>query len=155
MKKIQMFRKLLSISVISLLLFASIPGNFTLSTHGEDRGKIRILSEKLPFPRLGTSAIWDGNNVYIFGGVVDENGSFPMSAKTVGDILKFNPESENLRIMDTTLPSNRSSTSALWSGKYVYILGGDFTDPETGRELYDDHSIFNITCEELWCIFGL
>lgn len=70
-----------------------------------------ILSE-----RYGASAVWDGTNAYIFGG----RGSEPQLDK----IVRYNPTTNTLTTMSTTLPTGRFHTSAAWVGTNAYIFGG-------------------------------
>jgi len=64
---------------------------------------------KLPHPMGSSSAIWDGKNAYIFGD---------------REIVRFNPDTNELVTMNATLPTARTLTCAVWDGKYAYIIGG-------------------------------
>lgn len=86
-------------------------------------------SSPLPFPVLGTSSVWTGEHVYVFGG--RSNQSYQTT------ILKYDPASGVASTLPAGLPSGRQSTSAIWTGKYAYIFGGaeliQYTDPQFGQ----------------------
>lgn len=70
----------------------------------------------LPSARSGSSAVWDGTNVYVFGGK-DESGSY------LNHVVKYNPATNTVTTV-ASLPSGRAYTSAIWSGSNAYIFGG-------------------------------
>lgn len=76
-----------------------------------------LMSAKLPTGRKGTSAVWDGQHAYVFGGV-DENKS------RLDEILRYDPETDSIEIMAATLPTGRHGTAAIWTGDHAYIFGG-------------------------------
>jgi len=79
---------------------------------------ISVLPSTLPTSRTETSAIWDGNNAYIFGGYTYSND--------LNEIVRFNPITWIVTILPSTLPSSRTETSAIWDGNNAYIFGGKF-----------------------------
>jgi hypothetical protein len=92
-------------------------GNYTISWSGiESRAIFKTLEVKLPQNIDGASSIWDGQNAYIFGG--DGNSSY------LDTIVKFNPFTENVTILDEKLPKASVWTSAIWDGEHAYIFGG-------------------------------
>lgn len=66
---------------------------------------------------MSTSAVWDGTNAYIFGGL-DRSGSY------LDEIVRYNPATDAVATMGGTLPTARLSTSAVWDGTNAYIFGG-------------------------------
>jgi hypothetical protein len=80
---------------------------------------VRILPPPsvLPTARGMTTAIWDGNNAYIFGG---------FDTWFLDDIVKFNPATGTVTLLSSpsVLPTARYGTSAVWDGSNVYIFGG-------------------------------
>lgn len=81
----------------------------------------KILPAKLPHVRAHTSAVWDGENAYIFGGgYINET----LEYEFLDDILKFNPAMNKITIMEAKLPTPRAYTSAIWDGHNAYIFGG-------------------------------
>jgi N-acetylneuraminic acid mutarotase len=71
---------------------------------------------KLPSERFATSAIYDGEHFYIFGGLTENFES---------EIIRCNLTSYDVDIMPTRLPNHTSYTSAIWDGENVYIFGGE------------------------------
>jgi hypothetical protein len=62
------------------------------------------LPVQLPSDRWNTSAVWDGNVAYIFGG--------------------FDPQEMTVTLVGA-LPSDRAGTAAIWTGSGAYVFGGD------------------------------
>ncbi|UCE74004.1 MAG: hypothetical protein JSV56_13450 [Methanomassiliicoccales archaeon] len=149
MKSHHTIKKIIVIAVIDLILFTSLFGLFTSPTKADEPGRISLLSETLPSNRFITSAVWDGENAYIFGGVSDQNGSYPEFAVVLDEIVRFNPKTKKIKIMNATLSKPRASTSAVWSGKYAYILGGELMD-EMGRQLFDEVIMYEIETDRSW-----
>lgn len=80
-----------------------------------------ILQVKLPHVRADSSAVWDGKDAYIFGGwYVDELNQ----AQYLDDIVRFNPDTNEVVTMNAKLPTRRAFTSAVWDGRYAYVFGG-------------------------------
>jgi N-acetylneuraminic acid mutarotase len=40
------------------------------------------------------------------------------------EVLRYDPEGGNVRIMDARLPEPKYHTSAVWTGKKAYVFGG-------------------------------
>lgn len=82
---------------------------------------VAILQTKLPHVRAGSSAVWDGKDAYIFGGwYVDETNR----AQYLDDIVRFNPDANEVVTMKARLPMGRAFTTAVRDGQYAYIFGG-------------------------------
>jgi hypothetical protein len=83
---------------------------------------VRILPSPsvLPTARGMTTAIWDGNNAYIFGG---------WDTWFLDDIVRFNPSTGTVTLLPSpsVLPTPSWWTSAIWDGSNAYIFGGDNT----------------------------
>jgi len=70
----------------------------------------------LPTPRSITSAIFDGTDVYIFGGY---NGG-----ATYADVLRFNPLVPATPTVVASLPVSAGGTASVWTGSKALIIGG-------------------------------
>lgn len=89
----------------------------------------RLLDVRLPVGLAWTSAIYDGQYAYIFGG---HDGS-----KTYDTILRFDPKTKTVSTLSARLPAPTYLSSAVWDGSRAYVVGGtDRTiarfDPLTG-----------------------
>lgn len=62
-----------------------------------------------------TSAVWDGQNAYVFGGV---NNDFFWS-----NITQYSPSNDSVQVV-AQLTSARYYTSAVWDGQNADIFGG-------------------------------
>ena len=86
-------------------------------------GAVTLLSppSTLPSARWVISAIWDGNNAYIFGGDLSV-----MFDSHLNEIVRFNPATGKVIVLPApdTLPTVRVYTSAIWDGRRAYIFGG-------------------------------
>jgi len=94
------------------------------------------MSATLPFGRSGTSAVWDGQNAYVFGGM------WCSSKTTCADtdqIVQYNPAADASGVKTATLPSPRESTAAVWDSKdgVAYIFGGDYENATSQQNLID------------------
>ena len=92
--------------------------------------EIENLPENLPANISDTSAIWDGENAYIFGGSGGDYGY------NYTQIIQYNPNVDTVRIMNAQLPGMRLRTSAIWDSNYAYIFGGVYR--EDGEWKYSD-----------------
>ncbi len=100
----------------------SIPSAFTDEILKFEPPTSKILPVKLPHVRAHTSAVWDGKNAYIFGGgYINETFEYEF----LDDILKFDPATNKIAIMEAKLPSPRAYTSAIWDGHNAYVFGGE------------------------------
>ncbi len=75
-----------------------------------------VLADTLPQARHGTSAVWTGTHVYVFGG---HDGT-----TAVDTIVRYDPGSGSTTTLSTPLPTAREGTAAVWTGTYAYIFGG-------------------------------
>lgn len=75
-----------------------------------------VMSARLPTSTLGMSAIYDGSDIYLFGGRVLD---VPSNA-----IYKYSPLEDSFTKMKSVLPMPLSDTSAIWDGSNAYIFGG-------------------------------
>jgi len=74
-----------------------------------------VMNASLPGAAEGTSAVWDGHDVYVFGG------------RTLGAtdrIVRYNITTDTATTMNARLPSSRYGTSAVWTGANAYVFGG-------------------------------
>ena len=73
----------------------------------------------LPAQRFGTSAIYDGQYAYIFGGFDGWINS------PTDQIVQYDLVTGNSIVLGSTLPFPRAFTAAVWDGsQYAYIFGG-------------------------------
>lgn len=77
----------------------------------------RVLATRLPAGLAGATALFDGRNVYVFGG---SDGS-----STRDSILRFDPLSEEITAVSTRLPTKIWGAASAWDGKFAYVLGGE------------------------------
>jgi N-acetylneuraminic acid mutarotase len=73
-----------------------------------------------PVRRYGHSAIWTGNEMIIWGGVVVANFSF----YTRGDGARYHPQSDSWTPLSGTGPDARMSHTASWTGSNMLVYGG-------------------------------
>ena len=74
---------------------------------------VTVAAAAFPSPIGATSAIWDGNNAYIFGG--GDGGD---------TIWQYDPRADTLTAAPVTLPSPRFFTGAALVGGKAFIIGG-------------------------------
>ncbi len=69
------------------------------------------------------AAVWDGNRVLIFGGSVVDNGRY----SPTDQILSFDPKSQQLRVLNASLPYPTSDVAAVWGDgrAYVFLNNGE------------------------------
>ncbi len=77
--------------------------------------------DPLPTPRHGISAVWTGEDVYVFGGRWNENGA------DTAEVLRYDPATGDAAVVGK-LPSARAHTSAVWTGDVAYVFGGQERD---------------------------
>lgn len=75
-----------------------------------------ISETSLPRVLPQTSAIWDGQAAYLFGGSEPDHDS--------SAIRRFDPPTGALTVMNATLPSGRAETASAWDGRHAYVFGG-------------------------------
>jgi hypothetical protein len=98
---------------------ASYPGSDRILRYDPATETIDEMSARLPVPLSFASAVWDGNDVYVFGG-----NRRPSDGNETAQILRYRPATDTLTVLDATLPSPRSTTSAVWDGEKAYVFGG-------------------------------
>lgn len=118
-------RVLVVVAFLIVVVFLPLAGSDSVTETGQ-----------LPSTLANSISVWvnkdwpsvgcDQGCAYIFGG---KNAS-----GTSDDILQFNPTTGQMREMSTHLPSPRTETSAVWTGRYVYIFGGSGPFSPTDRE---------------------
>ncbi len=97
-------------------------GNYTLKWSDVSSPTAEMLSVSLPTGRYGTSAVWDGQYAYVFGGHYYDPSDY--TTHYLDDIVRFDPSTGNVTLLSVSLPTGRSATSAVWDGQYAYIFGG-------------------------------
>lgn len=95
----------------------------------------------LPTPRYGTSAVWDGNYAYIFGG---NNGGVGTSRE---EIVRYDPLTKVATVMGARLPTGRFGSSAVWdpTNKVAYVFGGYGQGGATNQILRYDPATDRVT----------
>lgn len=88
----------------------------------------------LPTARAYTSAAWDGQSAYIFGGTIPG----PFVVVGLGEaILRYTPSTNTVSLMNAKLPGGGlSGTSAVWDGTRIVVAGGAYTDPSPSSPPY-------------------
>lgn len=81
------------------------------------------MDASLPHGTYGASAIWDGQQAYVLGGWESDAGN--ANGRTLDAIVRFDPATNELRVMDGRLPTGRWGTTASWDGRAAYLYGGD------------------------------
>lgn len=82
-------------------------------------GTLYAVAANLPSGRLGTSAFWDGQYAYVIGGCLDFDCTIFSD-----EILQYDPATNEVVRMFSTLPDPLGATSVFWDGEYAYIVGG-------------------------------
>lgn len=78
-------------------------------------GLAELMDATLPTGRRETSAVWDGQHTYVFGG---------WDGSLINQIVQYDPADDGAMVMDGKLPTNRESTCAVWDDHNAYIFGG-------------------------------
>lgn len=71
---------------------------------------------QLPSGRYATSAVWDGEAAYVFGGYAD--GVY------YHQIVRFDPVTNTAGFVAGLPITGRMATSAAWDGEHAYVFGG-------------------------------
>jgi len=87
--------------------------------------QVTVMSTHFPWKLTQSSAIWDGENAYVFGG---GNETGPKNT-----IIKYNPVSDQVSMMQATLPDPVTDSCAIYDGQYAYVFGG-----YTGQPIYSN-----------------
>lgn len=75
-----------------------------------------VSDARLPSARERTSAVFDGQYAFVFGGRNE--------AGYLDDILKYDSATGTVVKMRAVLPRGLAATSAVWTGRYAFIFGG-------------------------------
>ena len=67
---------------------------------------------------MGTTSIFDGKHIYIFGGRDFDD--------FYDSILRFDPKTEEITTMKAKLPEPTVGAAAVWTGEYIYFFGGSW-----------------------------
>lgn len=77
----------------------------------------RMLAQVPEGTTRGLSAIWDGSFIYLFGGCCS-------GGQSSRQILRYEPQADQMMTMAASLPTRRFGTSAVWDGQNAYVFGG-------------------------------
>lgn len=80
--------------------------------------------------RASTSAAWDGQDVYIFGGNGCP-GPDPDDPDVCRHIVRYTPSNHTTAYTHAELPDNRSGTAAAYDGLAVYLFGNSIATQTT------------------------
>ena len=85
---------------------------------------ISNMTALLPEPMVGSAAVWTGEYIYFFGGSFGGNDT--TGHMKFDSILRYNTTADKIKIMNATLPYDRSGLAATWDGESenIYIVGG-------------------------------
>lgn len=88
----------------------------TIVRYDPATNQITTLPVKLPSPRAYTSAAWDGQYAYVFGG---HDGQ-----KHLNDVLRFDPANGTITLMTGQLRTGAAFVAAAWNGTHALLVGG-------------------------------
>lgn len=111
-------KKVLALLIIALMFCGSL-GIISLVSDQAHADIVVLMLARLPSSRERTSAIWDGSNAYVFGG---------LGNALLDEIVQYNTSTNTVTIMSARLPSPREETSVIWDGSDAYIFGGNSDD---------------------------
>lgn len=83
--------------------------------------EISVTTAQLPKGVSDTISVWDGKNIYVFGGwtgVKDPNTGTLFSDL----ILRYNPKNDTIEIMNQRLPSEWHGCGGIWDGNDIYLF---------------------------------
>jgi hypothetical protein len=90
----------------------------------------KLMEARLPSPRLGTAAVWDGQQAVLLGGTTSvESG--PSGANPIDftdEVLIFDPIEDRTYAFWAWLPTARDTRSAILVQERIYVLGGTDAD---------------------------
>lgn len=105
-----------AIAVLSMVATTAI----ALASPAAAAAQFSVIGYLPPENRYWASSVWDGRNVYVFGGETRRSdGSTYVSRQ----IIRVDPATGDRTIV-AHLPTQRSRTSAIWDGQSAYIFGG-------------------------------
>ncbi|MGQ0537071.1 MAG: Kelch repeat-containing protein, partial [Methanobacteriota archaeon] len=82
----------------------------------------------LPSPRAYTSAVFDGQYAYVFGGTgyvpLPGGGWQSPNIVQLDQIVRYDPHTNETIILPSHLPQGLGWTSAVWDGASAYVFGG-------------------------------
>jgi len=107
-------------------------------------GETIELPSKLPSPRQATTAVWDGQYAYVFGG-------WGNGIERFDDIVRFDPVTGEVITLTAKLPTPRATYSSVWDGQYAYIFGGY----ASGSVHFEDIVRFDPSTEEVTVVATL
>lgn len=86
---------------------------------------LRIPIGDRPIP--GDTAVWTGKEILIFGGTENEG-----TAYQTPDVYSYSPDTNQLRLLNASIPYPNSGKAALWDGRYGYL----FIQPDRSEEKF-------------------
>lgn len=78
---------------------------------------------RLSHPRNLAPAVWTPYGIYLFGGYRLCDNQQPCD-----DIERYDPTTDTVTLLTTRLPQPLQGASAVWSGRFIYIFGGEGSD---------------------------
>lgn len=96
-------------------------------------GAPHLLDARLPQPRYGAAAVWDGQAIYVLGGEQNIPYGNSTTSSIPRDIVRFDPATQQVTTMPTQLPWGTTFGSAAWDGKFIDLFGCDARGVEPCR----------------------
>lgn len=104
--------------VVALAAVATVLALSALPAAGSPGDVAALSAAELPSPRSFAAAITDGQFAYVFGGT-------DYGAAMTDEIVRFEPTTGQISVMQAHLPSPSFGMAAVWDGeRYAYIFGG-------------------------------
>lgn len=107
--------------LLAILLLLSTSQISIFNSDGDTNGIIVVAT--LPKKIFYSSAVWDGDNIYLFGG--QNPGGLSSS------IISFDPETLEIIELNVSLPKAIKRNSAVWTGSEAFIIGGESYEGES------------------------
>jgi len=100
-----------------------ISSKFTITTAAAEPALDSLMmNAKLPQSLSAPAVVWANDAAYIFGGQV--SGDSLPDVVMSDQILKYEPTTDRLTVMNDKLPKAVDGASAVWDGTHIYVIGG-------------------------------
>jgi len=103
-----------------------------------------VLPNVIPLELAGSTAVWDGKNVYLFAGrTPDGSGSADLDT-----VMKFDPATGTCMKMNARIPSPRYGVGAVLKGGKVSVFGGECSKGQLDEVLTYDIASDKLTMSD-------